>query len=159
VPAYRVLTNATIQRLATDRPQSTDELEMIHGIGPTTVEQFGYDLMRLINESDAETNEPTRPDDPRPSPAIPAPTPIETPTVESPPVSIVSPEQKQDAYWTWRMLRDGYPWENVMSIRRKSSEAILEDLLITAKSGHDIDIKWAGDGEMKLHLEQRLKEV
>jgi ATP-dependent DNA helicase RecQ len=154
LPAYRVLTNATIQRLATERPQSTDELEMIHGIGPSTVEQFGYDLVRLINdECEVDKNEHTQRSDPRPTPESPAP-----PQGLSPPLATVTPEQKQDAYWTWRMLRDGYAWENVMSIRRKSSEAILEDLLITAKSGHDIDIKWAGDGEMKLKLEQRLNE-
>src|SRR5690606_18157295 len=50
IPAYRVLSNATIERLVTDKPRTTDQLERIHGIGPSTLEQFGYDLIRLINE-------------------------------------------------------------------------------------------------------------
>jgi len=145
VPAYRVLTNATIQRLATDKPQSTDELEMIHGIGPTTVEQFGYDLVQMINDCEAGTSETAQSNDP-------------PPTAESRPVAVPTTVPSQDAYWTWRMLRDGYPWDNVMLIRRKSSDAILEDLIQTATAGHDVDANWADDGEMKLKLEQRLRE-
>jgi len=174
VPAYRVLTNATIQRLATERPQSTDELEMIHGIGPSTVEQFGYDLVRLINdECEIDKSELAQKPDPRPAaapaavaPPVVAPPAVATPTLASPialkveptVVATISPEQKQDAYWTWRMLRDGYPWENVMLIRRKTSDAVLEDLIITAKAGHDVDANWVGDREMKSKLQQRLKE-
>jgi ATP-dependent DNA helicase RecQ len=172
VPAYRVLTNATIQRLATDRPGSTDELEMIHGIGPTTVEQFGYDLIRLINDADRETAEVAQTHNASPT-ILEAPTSVSrsqasptTPKLESPPNVRVEVNrvqatnaQKQDAYWTWRMLRDGYPWENVMLIRRKSSDDVLEDLILTATAGHDVDASWAGDGEIKRKLEQRLEEI
>jgi len=156
VPAYRVLTNATIQRLATDKPQSTDELEMIQGIGPSTVEQFGYDLVQMINDCEADTGETVRSQDPPPMPTTTQPTTTQ-PTVESPPVAVPTTAPSQDAYWTWRMLRDGYPWDNVMLIRRKSSAAIFEDLIQTAAAGHEVDANWAGDGELKLTLEQRLK--
>ena len=159
VPAYRVLTNATIERLATDRPQSTDELEMIHGIGPTTVEQFGYDLIRLINESEAEASEPVASHGPPPPSEVSIEAPPERPKAESTSDAAALRDQKQDAYWTWRMLRDGYPWDNVMSIRRKTSDAVLEDLILTAAAGHDVDLKWAGDGDRRLKLEQRLNEM
>lgn len=79
------------------------------------------------------------------------------PTVELPPVAIPTTAPSQDAYWTWRMLRDGYPWDSVMLIRRKSSDGVLEDLILTAAAGHEVDANWAGDGELKLKLEQRLK--
>ena len=48
IPAYRILTNATIERLAQAKPTTTDELEVVSGIGPATIEQFGYDLVELI---------------------------------------------------------------------------------------------------------------
>ena len=155
VPAYRVLTNATIQRLATDKPQSTDELEKIHGIGPSTVEQFGYDLVQLINDCDADTNDSAQSYD---TPPLTHKTSVPL-TVESEPVATPSTAETQDAYWTWRMLRDGYPLENVTLIRRKSSAAILEDLILTATAGNEVDLNWAGDGEMRLKLEQRLKLI
>lgn len=157
LPAYRVLTNATIQRLATDKPQSTDELEMIQGIGPSTVEQFGYDLVQLINDCEAGTSETDQSQEPpMPMPTTTPPTTTQ-PTVELPPVAIPTTAPSQDAYWTWRMLRDGYPWDSVMLIRRKSSDGVLEDLILTAAAGHEVDANWAGDGELKLKLEQRLK--
>ncbi|MGI9474175.1 MAG: RecQ family ATP-dependent DNA helicase [Rubripirellula sp.] len=51
IPAYRVLTNATIDRIAEACPLSTESLEAISGVGPATIEQFGYDLVELIRDS------------------------------------------------------------------------------------------------------------
>jgi superfamily II DNA helicase RecQ len=41
IPAYRVLSNATIARLAAERPDSTDRLEQVSGIGPSTTNRKG----------------------------------------------------------------------------------------------------------------------
>lgn len=54
VPAYRILTNATIGRLIEARPRTVAELETVSGIGPATVEQFGYDLVEVIVETCSE---------------------------------------------------------------------------------------------------------
>ena len=48
IPAYRVLTNATIDRITESCPTSTDALESISGVGPATIEQFGHDIVELI---------------------------------------------------------------------------------------------------------------
>ena len=48
IPAYRVLTNASIDELATYSPQSTKELENIRGIGPAKVKQYGKAIIDTI---------------------------------------------------------------------------------------------------------------
>ena len=71
IPAYRVLTNATLARVAAARPTTTEQLEAISGIGPATVEQFGYDLVELIRGTieDSDGDPPTS----RPLSAVDAP--------------------------------------------------------------------------------------
>ena len=48
IPAYRVLTNATIDRIAESCPTSREDLESISGVGPATMEQFGDDILALV---------------------------------------------------------------------------------------------------------------
>ncbi|EMI19202.1 ATP-dependent DNA helicase, RecQ family [Rhodopirellula maiorica SM1] len=54
IPAYRILSNATIDRILDTIPRSTSELEKISGVGPATIEQFGYDIIQLIDTVIAE---------------------------------------------------------------------------------------------------------
>jgi ATP-dependent DNA helicase RecQ len=168
MPAYRVLTNATIERLATDKPASTEELEMIQGVGPSTVEQFGYDLIRLINEPDdappPQTNNPSRTAeqsfsdtglaDSKPG----SPAQID-PARQEPMRPIATgddPERpdSKDAYWTWRMLRDGYTWADVMMIRRKDADGIVDDLIAAAIAGHDVNANWIVSPANRQRFEQ-----
>ncbi len=72
IPAYRVLTNATIDRIAEASPTSTEQLESISGVGPATVEQFGYDIVELIRGAISESDtEPPSPEPPSPEPPSP----------------------------------------------------------------------------------------
>lgn len=48
IPAYRVLTNATIDRIAESCPTSREDLESISGVGPATMEQFGDDIIAFV---------------------------------------------------------------------------------------------------------------
>ncbi len=57
LPAYRVLTNATIQRIAEQRPQNSTELEAIQGIGPATIETFGHDIVQLVADYQSVSTE------------------------------------------------------------------------------------------------------
>ena len=155
IPAYRVLSNATIERLVADKPGTTDQLEMIHGVGPATVEQFGYDLIRLINEANDEQPSPS----PQPPPTIAA-TPAELPdrvtaALHAAPLAAAPPAADPlDAYWTWRMLRDGYTWDDVALIRRKDADAILQDLTVAAEAGHEVRPSWAATAEQRQRLEK-----
>ena len=53
IPAYRVLTNATIDRIAEARPTSREELESLSGVGPATMDQFGDDIVALVTSHTA----------------------------------------------------------------------------------------------------------
>lgn len=48
IPAYCVVSNATLETLATTRPRSEASLLRIKGIGPRTVETYGEDLLALL---------------------------------------------------------------------------------------------------------------
>jgi ATP-dependent DNA helicase RecQ len=180
IPAYRVISNATLERIVEAMPTSTNELEMIQGIGPATIEQFGYDLMRLLQDSDnvaakpvaslpsektasdrraepraepraesrAELNversvpsrKPERDDAPAASKAT-----TSAPTNESP--QALAARDVGDAYWTWRLFRDGYDWSQVCEIRRRDSAEIALDLKIAASAGHSVAASWRPLGE------------
>lgn len=51
VPAYMVLTTATLMSIAQARPQSLDELGQISGIGPVKLGQFGDDILEAVRSS------------------------------------------------------------------------------------------------------------
>ncbi len=48
VPAFRVLTNATLDALATLQPQSREEMLAVPGLGPRLVERYGDELLQEI---------------------------------------------------------------------------------------------------------------
>jgi DNA helicase-2/ATP-dependent DNA helicase PcrA len=48
VPAYVVMSDATLEELATRRPQSEAELASVKGIGPAKIEAYGDDLLALV---------------------------------------------------------------------------------------------------------------
>jgi superfamily II DNA helicase RecQ len=49
VPAYVVLSDAALQAVAEERPQSRYELARIRGVGPRTLAKFSDDLLRLAH--------------------------------------------------------------------------------------------------------------
>jgi DNA helicase-2/ATP-dependent DNA helicase PcrA len=49
VPAYVVFNDRTLSALAERRPRSRGELLAVEGIGPAKLDQFGEDLLRLLN--------------------------------------------------------------------------------------------------------------
>ncbi len=50
VPAYVVLSNATIAEIASAQPRNEIELSRISGIGPTKLERYGADILRVVAE-------------------------------------------------------------------------------------------------------------
>jgi superfamily II DNA helicase RecQ len=51
VPAYVVLSNATVAEIASAQPRNPRELSRISGIGPTKLERYGEDILRIVNSS------------------------------------------------------------------------------------------------------------
>ncbi len=48
VPAYRVLTNRTLEELATRSPGTRDDLLRIRGVGPATVAKYGEGILGIL---------------------------------------------------------------------------------------------------------------
>ncbi len=61
IPAFRVLTNATLSELAQRRPNTLDALATISGIGPAKLSQYGDALLELLHPSENTTRD--TPDD------------------------------------------------------------------------------------------------
>ncbi|QDT02712.1 ATP-dependent DNA helicase RecQ [Rubripirellula lacrimiformis] len=213
IPAFRVLTNSTMQRVAQASPRNSAQLENIAGVGSATIEQFGYDLIQLIStaldeiegspcvelespsldgdqdggskDSDAapatsaaaisaqatSAAATPSPADPPPVPesagsatsdSVPATTGAGTPATPTAPSGIIAADTPDasptsgaesaqladapdvgDAYWTWRLFRDGYSAHQVAEIRRCDKEAVINDLVKAALTGHTVDPNWA----------------
>jgi ATP-dependent DNA helicase RecQ len=54
VPRYTVLTDVALRRIATERPQTREELARIPGVGPRTLAKFGDTVIRQIMDQPAE---------------------------------------------------------------------------------------------------------
>ena len=149
IPAYRVLTNATLIRIAEAAPQTTTELEAVPGVGAATIEQFGYDLTELIKSFLRELEEETPIElEPIAAPVSEPPVsePIEKPVVEvlemEKPTHAVKPHDAESAYWTWRLFRDGYTMSQIALIRRCDPKLLKQELNMAAEAGHPVDKKW-----------------
>lgn len=51
VPAYMVLTTATLLAIAQARPHTLDDLGQVSGIGPVKLGQFGQDILEVVRSS------------------------------------------------------------------------------------------------------------
>ena len=49
-PAYTVLTDATLRVLADSKPSTERELARVQGIGPTKLQNYGDELLALLEE-------------------------------------------------------------------------------------------------------------
>jgi len=51
VPAFRIFSDKTLAAIARQRPRTAHELLAISGIGIATVEKYGQQIYRLVNEN------------------------------------------------------------------------------------------------------------
>src|SRR5690606_14103281 len=51
-------------------------------------------------------------------------------------------EEASDAYWTWRLFRDGYTVSQVALIRRCAAVALVRQLEIASQVSHPVDPSW-----------------
>ena len=55
VPAYVVFSDATLAEMAARKPQSTGELALISGVGPTKLTRYGENFLELLKKSSASS--------------------------------------------------------------------------------------------------------
>ena len=53
VPAFVVFTDATLTAIAEARPESLEQLAGLAGVGPSKLEKYGEDVLRVLTESAA----------------------------------------------------------------------------------------------------------
>ena len=104
IPAYRVLGNATIDRVVEMLPLSSGELEAISGVGPATMEQFGHDILEMVREVSSQEN-PTGVAEAEPEAAVePEPEQVEPLSEET--ISDETAEQNEEALTEKEILLD-----------------------------------------------------
>ncbi len=121
--ANRILTGATIERLAKSRPSNSSQLEAVEGITEEFMHQFGTDLLDLIAAVVSSAGGATRAD-------------AKTEVNQEPPALA------EDAYWTWRLFRDGYSAQQIAKIRRCGESDLKTHLAAAAASGQRCEPHW-----------------
>ena len=151
LPAFKVLTNATLERIALALPKNMDQLKAIKGIGESNSEQFGPDIIEVIQRTHEQI--------------------VGTPLEESqttalrqnnsavrntaehlsdtPKIGATEDHSQQehsdldrvwigsDAYWSHRLLAQGFTREEILLIRR-ITEKELEKHLQLAETHRDL---------------------
>jgi ATP-dependent DNA helicase RecQ len=64
IPAYMVCPDRTLEHLVIEKPRRFEDLEAIHGLGPSRVADFGRQLIEIITEHFAENAETAQPNAP-----------------------------------------------------------------------------------------------
>ncbi len=138
IPAYRVLTNATIDRIAESGPRSSNELEAIAGVGAATIEQFGHDIVTIVCEF-CLANESTDDDADAES--------------RSNPLAVA---EREAECWTWRLFHDGYSASEIALIRRCDESQLVDDLVAAVAAGRPVDAGWIGRGSGAIRIENAI---
>lgn len=144
LPAFRVLSNSTIDRLAEVRPRTSTELEEVSGIGAATMEQHGYDILEMIAGCLAETD-PKSGDQSSPEmDLLRVDATAAEPTAR--PVNLGKDDQRdtgdRDIYWTWRLFSDGFTMEEVCQIRRLDRSQVAAHLTAAEQTGRTVSPSW-----------------
>jgi ATP-dependent DNA helicase RecQ len=141
IPAYRVLTNATIERIADMMPADSEQLEAVSGIGAATMEQYGYDILQLVQEIAQGTSGPT--EEPPAAEQVPSAEELAEDFEDlrvDPPQSVAA--QRATFYWTWKLFSDGYSVAEIAQIRRSDPATLLEELHAASESGLEVPAGW-----------------
>ncbi|MEM6688502.1 MAG: RecQ family ATP-dependent DNA helicase [Planctomycetota bacterium] len=165
----RVLSNSVIDRLAELKPTTTTALEAVPGVSSDTVEQFGYDLVQLIQtvlgemevhfrqESESAPLASSSLAEPASASAEPKSDELEQPVASSSSATsepffdsdTVGSFEDEDPdepvpsfYWTWQLFEDGYDVYQVADIRRYSLAQIATDLVMAAAGGYSLSSGW-----------------
>ncbi len=142
VPSYCVLSNATLEELARQRPDSPDRLLQVKGIGEKKVSQYGDALLTLLGgldespsaapmETAMANREPEAPGaeifDAEPEPST-----------DAADISPPDPAEMPGYYWTWRLLSAGFSPRECEVIRGLSRDTVVEHIQQAKQHGLEI---------------------
>ena len=157
VPAFYVLSNATIEELATWKPDTPEALLEIKGIGPAKLEQFGDGLLSVLagHRQASAGREPVAAasaDEILPGTVQReslSTAPLEGRHVEGETARIAErgddPAERNaqpEHYWTWRLFDAGFSAEECMAIRNISRRTLLEHAVQAAEEGRPVAPRW-----------------
>jgi septal ring-binding cell division protein DamX len=128
IPPYRIFSNATLEELARQRPQSRGALLGVPGIGDVKLQRYGDAVLSILNAEAASP--PAEP----PAAATTADEALAAPLAApaEPPAADV---QRPPFYWTWRLLSAGFTVDQCAAIRRLDRLTILDHLQEAADEG------------------------
>ena len=163
IPAYRVLSNATVVRVAEMMPKNSEQLEAVPGVGPATMEQFGYDILQIINGDDSSSSATSESADEYQGVSADEETVVQEQLEndddelneedeeedESEAQEIIradlpeeQPITQQPFYWTWKLFQDEYTAQEIIHIRGMDAQSLSDDLKAAAKSGLSVPDQW-----------------
>ncbi len=62
-------------------------------------------------------------------------------------INTTTESQRDDVYWTWRLLSDGYSPEDCAAIRRISKNALVDHLVTAVARHYEVKLEWFMSGE------------
>ncbi len=133
VPLYQILSNKTLEELARWRPDSSEALLAINGIGPAKLSRYGEALLAIVAEGRG----------------------IPLPSGEG------RGEETEQApgtaqpshYWTWRLLSAGFSPDECAAIRGLQREVVLDHALRAAEGGWTVRAQWCLSPKLLAALE------
>ena len=151
LPAFKVLTNATLERIALSLPKNMDQLKAIKGIGESNSEQFGSDIIEVIQRTHGQIVRTSL--EGSQMTALCQNNSANMDTAEdlsdTPTIGITEDHSQRehsdldrvwigsDAYWSHRLLEQGFTREEILLIRR-ITEKELEKHLQLAETHRDL---------------------
>lgn len=138
-PPYRIVPTSVLELLASAPCRTVNELLEVRGVGPSTVERFGEELLEILTRywESGEPGELTEPS--ADGESHPPPDDLNT---------------NRSYYWTWRVLTSGFRPRECASIRRLELEDVYRDAISAYEHGLDVELGWLFTGEELAELEQ-----
>ena len=134
VPPFYVLTNATVEALASSKPRTIEELLAVKGIGKRKAERYGRELLCAIAGGlTPVTSPPTEADQSPPATDAPA---------EPPPARAAEPDDVPTHQWTWRLLDRGFTPTECAAIRGIDAPTVLDHAVRAARDGRTVRLEW-----------------
>ena len=73
--------------------------------------------------------------------------------------AMIQSESAPEYYWTWRLLHDGYDYEQCLAIRRIDEETLYDHLIRAADENETVRLEWCFDDRQISQIECQIDEL